>query len=97
MRLLLFFAGVLGLNSALVRAAGPTVTISSGPIIGVTTTLPTVARPVNQYLGIPYAISPPERFSRPSSPQNWTTPLRCQVHKDACIQQWNCKASLLAL
>ncbi|GKT48724.1 cocaine esterase [Colletotrichum spaethianum] len=83
-----FFLGAFGLPAS---NAGPSVTISSGVIIG------TTAQPASQagstgyanaYLGVPFAKSPPERFSPPESAPSWSTPLPAQAFRPACIQQF---------
>lgn len=43
---------------------------------------------VNAYLGIPFAASPPERFSAPKDPKPWDGTLKAQKVKPACIQQF---------
>lgn len=71
-------------------AFGPTVALDSGVVIG------TTARPSNQlslkaanvYLGVPFAQSPPERFSPPKAAPAWSSPLIAQNVKPACIQQF---------
>ncbi|MCJ1394787.1 hypothetical protein MMC18_007667 [Xylographa bjoerkii] len=67
----------------------PTVTISSGVVVGTTTTLPSATVAVNQFLGIPFAASPPQRFSPPSAPESWSTPINASTFRDACVQQFN--------
>lgn len=76
----------------------PTVTISSGVVVG------TSAAFVNAYLGVPFAQSPPERFSPPVPASAWTSPLQAQTLKPACIQQFMgesissmCRAVALAI
>ncbi|KAF6799549.1 para-nitrobenzyl esterase (carboxylesterase) [Colletotrichum sojae] len=84
-----FFLEALALPAANApRAASPTVTIASGTIIGTTsqpTGLPSYA---NAYLGVPFAKSPPERFSPPQAAPAWNTPLVAQAFKPACVQQF---------
>ncbi|KAF2435146.1 carboxylesterase hlo [Tothia fuscella] len=67
----------------------PTVTIDAGILAGTTTLLPTATGSVNQFLGIPFAQSPPERFSPPTKPKKWSMPLNVTAWKPACIQQFN--------
>ena len=69
----------------------PTATIKLGVVIGTAVTLPTATATVNQFLGIPFAQSPPERFSPPVAPKPWSKPLKATSWKPACIQQFNCK------
>ncbi|KAL1796004.1 hypothetical protein ACET3X_006228 [Alternaria dauci] len=42
----------------------------------------------NAYLGVPFAKSPPVRFSPPEAAIPWSTPLQAQNIKPACIQQF---------
>ncbi|KAF2650147.1 alpha/beta-hydrolase [Lophiostoma macrostomum CBS 122681] len=70
------------------EAALPTATIDAGVIVGTTTSV-AAATSVNQYLGIPFAASPPERFSPPEKPTQWSQPLDTKVRKPACVQQFN--------
>ncbi|KAF2672173.1 cholinesterase [Microthyrium microscopicum] len=76
-----------GLPSDLL-APSPTAIIDSGPIIGTTTSLPSAAAPVLQFLGIPYAAKP-TRFEPPQRPKRWSEPLRTNKWKPACIQQYS--------
>ncbi|KAF1811630.1 Carboxylesterase [Eremomyces bilateralis CBS 781.70] len=71
-----------------VSCQSPTVTISSGPVIGTQTSVPNFAGTVNKFLGIPFA-APPQRFSPPQNPASWTSPLSATALKPACIQQFN--------
>ncbi|KAF1848033.1 alpha/beta-hydrolase [Cucurbitaria berberidis CBS 394.84] len=68
--------------------AAPTATIDIGVVIGKTTTLPTATGSVNQFLGIPFAQSPPERFSPPQSPPRAAAPINATTWKPACIQEF---------
>ncbi|PNP79537.1 hypothetical protein FNYG_07153 [Fusarium nygamai] len=67
-----------------VSAETPTATLDSGPIFGLTTTLP-AASPVNKFLGIPYAAKP-QRFSRAEKPEPWMRPLNATVFGPSCRQ-----------
>lgn len=69
----------------------PVVLLPSGPIIGTTTSLPSATATVNKFLGIPFAQSPPERFSPPQDASRWRIPLNATAVKPACIQQFNCR------
>lgn len=69
----------------------PTVTIDSGIVVGTTTALPSATVRVNKFLGIPFAASPPERFSPPQSAQSWSGALDASAFKPACIQQFVCQ------
>jgi carboxylesterase type B len=68
----------------------PTATIDSGVIVGKTTALPAALGPVSQFLGIPFAKSPPERFSPAQPPSRFREPLNVTEWKPACIQQFRC-------
>lgn len=92
MRLIQLVSVLFG-QAALAAAAIPTVTLASGVVIGTTTTLPSATAAVNKFLGVPFAASPPERFSPPTAAQPFTTPYMATTIKPACIQQFNCKAT----
>lgn len=68
----------------------PRATIASGVLIGTQTALPSATAAVNKFLGIPFAQSPPERFSPPQSPQPWRSPLLVTEWKPACFQEFVC-------
>ncbi|GKT71929.1 para-nitrobenzyl esterase [Colletotrichum tofieldiae] len=83
-----FFLGAFALPAS---NAGPTVTIASGVIVGTTSQAATQAGSTgyaNAYLGVPFAKSPPERFSPPESASPWPSPLSAQAFRPACIQQF---------
>ncbi|RDA87077.1 hypothetical protein CP532_0199 [Ophiocordyceps camponoti-leonardi (nom. inval.)] len=64
----------------------PTVTIDSGPLFGLATSLPGAAtNPVNKFLGIPYAAKP-ERFRPSKRPQTWTRARNATAFRPSCIQ-----------
>jgi carboxylesterase 2 len=72
-------------------ASAPSVTIASGIVVGTTirpSNQPTTASAANVYLGIPFAQSPPERFSPPEPAPAWSSPLQAQAFKPSCIQQF---------
>lgn len=72
----------------------PTATIDAGVLVGKATTLPNGLGPsVNQFLGVPFAKSPPERFSPPSNVTAFSTRLNATEWKPACIQQFVCKSN----
>ncbi|KEQ95001.1 hypothetical protein AUEXF2481DRAFT_89063 [Aureobasidium subglaciale EXF-2481] len=75
-----------------VRAVSPSVTLSSGVVVGTATAVlnqPSVTGLVDAYLGIPYADTP-KRFEPPVAYSgSWTTPFAAQKFGDACIQQIN--------
>jgi len=76
-----------------VVAQAPTVSIDIGQVVGTTTNLPTATASVNKFLGIPFAQSPPQRFSPPVAPAKAYAPINATAWKPACIQQFMCKSS----
>ncbi|KAK8221113.1 Carboxylesterase [Phyllosticta capitalensis] len=82
-----FFADAVPQSSS--SGPDPSVELGDGKIIGTTGTIPDLKDPVNKYLGIPYAKSPPERFSKAEDPEKWTSPKDVKDLKPACIQQFN--------
>ena len=69
----------------------PTATIDAGVLIGKSTSLPAALGPVNQFLGVPFAQSPPERFSPPQAAPRFSQPVNATEWKPACLQQFRCK------
>lgn len=71
----LFWIGVMSLCVAAVQAQQhPVITTNYGKIRGVKVTLPNeILGPVEQYLGIPYALAPTgeRRFQPPEPPMSW--------------------------
>ncbi|KAB8339114.1 hypothetical protein FH972_022050 [Carpinus fangiana] len=72
------------------RTSQPTATIDIGVLHGTQTSLSYANAPVNKFLGVPYAQSPPIRFSPPSAPKKLArgSPLNVTAWKPACIQQF---------
>jgi carboxylesterase type B len=68
----------------------PTATIAAGLIVGKSTSLPAALGPVNQFLGVPFAKSPPERFAPPQPHSRFHTPVNATAFKPACMQQFRC-------
>jgi len=66
----------------------PTVTIESGIVIGVPTTLPRAASRVNKFLGIPYS-APVKRWDLPKKVSAWRKPLNASTMGPICTQAWN--------
>ncbi|KAF4970859.1 hypothetical protein FSARC_2225 [Fusarium sarcochroum] len=66
-------------------APSPTAALDSGPIVGLTTSLPAGTAPVNKFLGIPYAAKP-ERFSRAKKPKPWTKSFNASEFGASCRQ-----------
>ncbi|KAH8694101.1 carboxylesterase [Talaromyces proteolyticus] len=89
---------VLGITSfAPVVAQTPTVSIASGVIVGTIATpsnQPSANATANVFQGIPFAQSPPERFSPPSAPAAWKSPLQATQLPPACIQQFSGSGAL---
>jgi acetylcholinesterase len=82
--------------SALEYNPSPTVTIDAGVLIGKATALPNGLGPsVNQFLGVPFAKSPPERFSPPQDVTAFSSQLNTTEWKPACIQQFRCKGPFM--
>jgi acetylcholinesterase len=69
----------------------PTATIEAGIVIGKTTQLPAATAAVNQFLGIPFAKSPPARFMPAEKPDRFKEPIVATSWSPACIQQFVCK------
>ena len=67
-------------------AADPTVTISAGVVVGTATQYPGTRSSNAEFLGIPFARSPPERFGLPEPAEAWPDPLPAQQYAPACIQ-----------
>jgi carboxylesterase 2 len=51
---------------------------------------------VKAYLGIPFAASPPERFSAPQDPKPWDETLKAKAVKPACVQEFGGPSSRLS-
>lgn len=89
---LLSFISLAALTLAAPAAnVSPTVTVSNGVIVGTQTTVsnqPSQTAKVNAYLGVPFAQSPPQRFSPPVAAAAWSTPRQAQTLPPACIQQF---------
>ncbi|CAD0101198.1 unnamed protein product [Aureobasidium mustum] len=86
---LVFLFSIAGLVRAISGSAhtGPTARVENGLIIGTTTSLPAASATVNKFLGIPFAQSPPERFSPPRAAPHMST-INATTWKPACIQQF---------
>jgi carboxylesterase type B len=65
----------------------PTVTIDSGVVQGVATSVPGAPNNVTKYLGVPFAAKP-LRFAPPTSPKPWTTPFKATKYGPACLQEF---------
>ena len=85
---LALMVGLGATNTFAHRSRGPTVSLHGGLVVGTTTSLHSASATVNQFLGIPYAKSPPERFSPPEDAQPWSQPLDASQLTPACIQQF---------
>lgn len=65
----------------------PSVTIESGVVQGVSTSIPGASQNVTKYLGVPFAAKP-LRFAPPASPKAWNTPFKATKYGPACIQEF---------
>ena len=82
------------LHTLLVQAISlqaPIVTIDSGVVLGTTSLLPSATTSVNKFLSIPYAQTPPDRFSPPQHLSKSDDTINATVFKSACIQAFPCK------
>lgn len=50
---------------SLIAAQAPTVTVDNGIFVGSQTAVPGTSQQVKKFLGIPFAVTPPQRFSPP--------------------------------
>lgn len=66
--------------------SGPTATLGCGALTGTTTSLPHATATVNKFLGVPFAQSPPQRFSPPQKAGSCN--IEAKAWKPACIQQF---------
>jgi carboxylesterase type B len=73
------------------RNDAPTATIDAGVVVGKSTSLPNALGPVDQFLGIPFGKSPPERFSPARPAARFSTAFNATEFKPACIQQFRCR------
>jgi carboxylesterase type B len=67
--------------------AAPTATADNGVFVGVATAVPGGAQGVNKWLGIPFAVTPPQRFSPPVKPANSNAVQQALNYGPQCIQQ----------
>jgi acetylcholinesterase len=89
----LLWAAIVAFANAAADHGGPgapTATIDAGIVIGKTTQLPAATAPVNQFLGIPFAKSPPARFMPAEKPDRFKEPIVATSWSPACIQQFVC-------
>jgi carboxylesterase 2 len=97
---LFLFSAIIPWAFAAPAAVDPTATISAGTIIGTAikpANQPSLTASSNAYLGVPFAKSPPERFSPPQAASAWSSPLQAQAVKPACIQQFSGSGQTQAL
>lgn len=87
---------IFSVTFASIASCLPTAVVDSGIVIGTTTSLPSAAATVNKFLGIPFAASPPQRFSPPAKVAPWHGPLDASAFKPACIQQFNCEFYIIS-
>ena len=81
-------AALFTTGNAAYSGGGPTATIDAGVFIGTTTSLQAATASVNNFLGVPFAKSPPERFAPPESPGTFSQPIEAKQWSPACIQQF---------
>lgn len=74
--------------SASKPAAAPTAVLDCGTVTGTTTSLPAATATVNKFLGVPFAQSPPQRFSPPQEKSGGSCNVDAKAWKPACIQQF---------
>src|SRR5262245_58940709 len=70
----------------------PIVETTAGPIEGIISLIN--GQQVKTFVGIPYALTPPERVSPAEPPIPWIKTLRASLIKPACMQQFMCKFEL---
>ena len=66
-------------------ARSPTVTIDSGVVVGVQTSVANSPNLVNKYLAVPFAASP-TRFAPAQTAEPWSEPFQASENGPACIQ-----------
>ena len=88
--LILICAGP-AVEAAPTASTNPTATIDAGVLIGTTTAVPSGKASVNKFLGIPFAVSPPERFSPPQPVGEFPGPVTVQAVSPACVQEFMCQ------
>jgi len=71
-----------------VARGGPAAKTTHGEVVG-----KVLNGKVKAWLGVPFAQSPPERFSPPKEPKKWKNPRETTKLPAACIQQFNCEYS----
>ncbi|KAK2737539.1 hypothetical protein FQN55_001042 [Onygenales sp. PD_40] len=67
----------------------PIVHTDSGLVVGETYSIPDAPDSVNKFLGIPFAISPPERFASAERAKRSKKPIIAKEKKPSCMQQFN--------
>lgn len=70
-------------------AVSPTVTVENGVLVGTTANFPSASVVVNKFLGVPYALSPPERFEAPKAVSSSSALVNATAWKPACFQQFS--------
>lgn len=74
--------------------SAPTATVDDGILHGTTTSLPAATASVNKFLGVPFAVSPPERFSPPQQLPDSQKIINATAWSPACIQQFVCESAI---
>ena len=83
--------GVAAAPASSKAAARPSVTLANGVVVG------TAIPGVNQYLGIPFAQSPPLRFAPPQPALAWSKPLDASKLPPTCFEQFDGKPELVGV
>jgi carboxylesterase type B len=65
----------------------PTATADNGVFVGIATAVPGGTQTVNKWLGIPFAVTPPQRFSPPVQAANSNAVRQATNYGPGCLQQ----------
>jgi len=74
------------LTASLASAQAPTVTVDNGVFVGVSSSVPGATQSVKAFLGVPFAVTPPQRFSPPVKPPNSNVVRQATQFRSNCIQ-----------
>ena len=86
--LLIHFGYGYAIPTSTTYSGRPAVTLPYGEVVGRIVDFPSVDSKfaVRQYLGIPFAQSPPARFKPPEEPVPWNSPWDASYFRNSCIQ-----------
>lgn len=84
---LILFATASLANPCSSSAARPTVSIDSGIVVGIPTSVPSSDTIVNKFVGIPFG-EPPVRFSPPVPVKAWDSIHDASQYKPSCLQMF---------